>query len=95
MANVPPSVIENAKIKAKQLENFGYRKNISRGGNSVGSDIENEGDQNNHGSDCNPSNDDEELAAIDFLRKFRDLPLSSLATDEEKQQVMSNVLKGC
>jgi DNA mismatch repair protein MSH2 len=68
MANVPAIVIENAKRKAAELENFDYKKRRSNSG-------------------C------EKEAAVNFLRKFKSLPLLSFRSNEEKRSAIMELLQ--
>jgi DNA mismatch repair protein MSH2 len=69
MANVPKTVIDDAKRKAKHLENFDYRKK-------------------QRGSTNDDTSQDAELAA-----KFRQLPLKSLQTQEEKLAALRQLIQ--
>ena len=68
---MPPSVIADAKRKAKQVENFDYRKRSKR---ASGNDVEGEGHQASERA----------AAAMEFLDKFRKLPVNEM--DEGKMQ---------
>lgn len=64
MAQVPQSVVADAKRRAKHLENFDYRKKQKS------------------------AQEDQE-----FLRKFRQLPLKSFQTPQEKRQALQQLLQ--
>jgi len=63
---MPSNIIADAKRKAKQLENFDYRKN---------KDQDQDG---NAGDDA----DDGTAAAMEFLHKFRKLPLDKMSKED-------------
>ena len=68
---MPPSIIADAKRKAKQLGNFGYQK---RSKQASGNDAEGEGHEASERA----------VAAMEFPDKFRKLPINE--TDEERMQ---------
>jgi len=78
MANVPSSVVLDAKRKAKELENFDCSKRRKCG--IVLS------------PDDGSCNDNEDIAsALKLLNKFRSLPFGTMTT-EEKRNAMSTIL---
>ena len=73
MAMMPPSIITYAKRKAKQLENFDYRKRSK----------EAKEDESGGGHESS-----EKTAAVEFLHKFRKLPLDKMNDEEMKNTVL-------
>ena len=80
MANVPPTVINDAKRKAKLLENFSYQKK-SRTQTNEDNDKHNE----------RISSDERE--AMNFLNKFKSLPFKSYRTAVEKREALARILQ--
>lgn len=63
---MPSNIIADAKRKAKQLENFDYRKNKDQ-------------DQDGNAGD---NADEETAAAMEFLHKLRKLPLDKMSKED-------------
>jgi DNA mismatch repair protein MSH2 len=91
MANVPQSVIQDAKRRARLLENFEYRthqKNKTRRITPEGTPISNDVAQ--------PVDNDAE--AVAFVHRFRSLPVSDIirsnkyTTDDEKKSALLQLL---
>ncbi|KAL7540395.1 hypothetical protein ACHAXR_010075, partial [Thalassiosira sp. AJA248-18] len=76
MANMPNSIISDAKRKAKQLENFDYRKRSKVSGEE---DVQGE---NGHEAS------ERTAAAMEFLHKFRKLPLDTMDEGEMQNVVL-------
>lgn len=71
---MPPSVVNEAKRKARMLENFDYRKRVKS------SDEENE---------CGDNESSETVAAaMECLHKFRKMPVGEMNEDEMKSQLL-------
>lgn len=85
MANLPPAVIADAKRKAKQLENFDYRKKAK-----VADSIDG-GDEANNGS-TDHEMAEKQAAAMTFINDFKKLPLNSFASQEEKAVALRNLI---
>lgn len=77
MANMPNSIINDAKRKAKQLENFDYRK---RSKTSEEDDADCQGD----GHEAS----ERTAAAMEFLQKFRKMPVDKMSESEMQNVVL-------
>lgn len=75
MANMPQSIIIDAKRKAKQLENFDYRKRSKVA----------EGDEIADGHEAS----EKTAAAMEFLHTFRKLPIDKMDYKEMQSTVLS------
>ena len=72
---MPPSIITDAKRKAKKLENFDYRKR-----SNVASNEDDQGD----GHEAS----ERAAAAMEFLHKFRKLPVDNMSEEEMKNNLL-------
>jgi len=86
MANMPAIVVQDAKRKAKELENFEYRKQARQADDSDGAV-----------SDEHVAAEDA-AAAMDFVNRFRRLQLESIfaksySSDAEKQAALLEALE--
>ena len=71
---MPPSVVNEAKRKARLLENFDYRKRVKSSG-----------EQN----ECEDNESSETIAAaMECLHKFRKMPVGGMDEDEMKSQLL-------
>lgn len=77
MAKLPAVVIAEAKRKAQELENFDYQKKQR---------TDEEGNANDKYTP------EEKSAAMDFMSRFRRLPLNTYATPEEKLAALQQLL---
>ena len=75
MANMPRSIITDAKRKAKQLENFDYRKRSKEAEEDCDSG---EGHESS----------EKTAAQMEFLHKFRKLPIDKMDKDEIRKTVL-------
>ena len=76
MANMPRSIITDAKRKAKQLENFDYRKRSK------------EAEEDCDGGEGQHESSEKTAAQMEFLHKFRKLPIDKM----DKQELQKRVL---
>ena len=83
MANLPKTVIADAKRKAKQLENFDYRKKARIADSADGSDGTNDTDHETA---------EKQAAAMTFINDFKKIPLNSFVSQEEKASAMRNLI---
>jgi DNA mismatch repair protein MSH2 len=74
MANMPQSIIIEAKRKAKQLENFDYRKRSKL--------VEDDGSADGHEAS------EKTAAAMEFLHRFRKLPIDKM----DHKEIQSTVI---
>lgn len=70
---MPANIIIDAKRKAKQLENFDYRK---------------QKEQDEDGDAGEEANEETSAAAMEFLHKFRKLPLDQMSKEEIEATVV-------
>lgn len=71
-AGMPSNIIVDAKRKAKQLENFDYRKSKVHDNDGEGGEEANE----------------KTAAAMEFLHKFRKLPIDKMSKDDIEATVV-------
>lgn len=79
---MPQSIIIDAKRKAKQLENFDYRKRAKVS----------DGDGSTDGDGHEAS--EKTAAAMEFLHKFRKLPIDKMDYEEMRSTVLP-LLRQC
>eukprot|EP00978_Attheya_sp_CCMP212_P014148 scaffold35935_cov44-Attheya_sp.AAC.1 len=84
MANVPAAVIADAKLKARQLENFQDNHTMTTLSPKK---------QKNVASEDEHADAEEAAAAIQFIHKFKKLPLQSYTTLEEKRAAIAKLLQ--
>jgi DNA mismatch repair protein MSH2 len=84
MANVPAVVIQDAKRKARELENFEYRKK-SREAHDSDQAV---------GVVMDHAAAEEAAAAVDFVNRFRRMPLQSTLSNADKQAALLQLLEG-
>lgn len=82
MAKLPAVVIAEAKRKALELENFDYKKKRRT--------AEDTNDSGNANDEHSP---EEKSAAMDFMSRFRRLPLKTFTTPEEKLAALQQLLQ--
>ena len=75
MANMPRSIITDAKRKAKQLENFDYRKRSKEAQEDC---------DNGEGHESS----EKTAAQMEFLHKFRKLPIDKMDKEEIRKTVL-------
>lgn len=75
MANMPNSIITDAKRKAKQLENFDYRKRAKAS------------EEEDCQGDVHEASE-RTAAAMKFLHKFRKMPVDKMSESEMQEQVL-------
>lgn len=75
MANMPRSIITDAKRKAKQLENFDYRKRSKEAEEDC---------DNGEGHESG----EKTAAQMEFLHKFRKLPIDKMDKEEIRKTVL-------
>jgi len=83
MANVPAAVIRDAKLKARQLENFQDNHTMTLSSKK----------QKIVASEDEHAVAEEAAAAIQFIHKFKKLPLQSYPTFEEKRAAIAKLLQ--
>jgi DNA mismatch repair protein MSH2 len=95
MANVPSVVIQDAKRRARLLENFDYRNQKIRR-RTISS---NDGGSTDHDeTDISSNIDNNDMDAIRFLNRFRSLPLDEMirsnryANDDERKAALLQLL---
>jgi DNA mismatch repair protein MSH2 len=84
MAHVPQAVIQDAKRRAQELEKFEYR---SKRRKMVAA-------QEQEGDETNDEQDPEKVAAaLEFVHKFRNLPMKTFAMLEHKRQALQALVQ--